>query len=116
MPTTDGLTLLIDDVRYFRDGRPCLVARSSADGVRLLETHSCAQIDNLWLDHDLVGHDDIWPVMRLLEDAALRGAPLNIGMVHVHASRSLARHQMMITLRRSGYTATRSTDLGMWTW
>jgi len=63
-------TVLIDDVRRFRDGRPCLIARSSAAGVKLLEQLHRQRIEHLWLDHDLTGDDTIWPVVHLLEVAS----------------------------------------------
>lgn len=47
------LTVLIDDVRSFRDGRSCRIARTAADGVALLRALRSLSIDELWLDHDL---------------------------------------------------------------
>jgi hypothetical protein len=110
----EPLTVLIDDTRAFADGRPCLVARSSAAGKALLEGLREVRIDHLWLDHDLVGDDDIWPVIRLLEDAAEAGRPYRIGMTYIHASRSGPAHQMRITLRRAGYLVERAHDLRLW--
>lgn len=108
--------VLIDDVRSFRDGRPCLVARSSAAGVELLHSLRGQRIGELWLDHDLVGDDTIWPVIRLLEDASLAHEPFDIGLVPVHASRSGPVHRMGISLRRAGYATTRHVDLTTFTW
>ncbi len=112
--TRTPLTLLVDDVRSFRDGRPCLVARSSAAGVLLLRRFAQQRIDHLWLDHDLAGQDTIWPVIRLLEDAALADEPYDIGLVHIHAARSGPAHQMGVALRRAGYRVVRSYDLRLW--
>ncbi len=109
------LIVLVDDVRSFRDGRPCHVARSSAAAVTLLHGLRDRPIDQLWLDHDLTGDDDIWPVIRLLEDAHLTGARFDIGVINVHASRSGAAHQMLISLRRAGYLALRNIDRRVWT-
>ncbi len=108
------MTVLIDDTRCFRDERPCLVARSSAQGVALLNALRNRHIDDLWLDHDFGGTDTVWPVIRLLEDAALAGRRLDIGQVHVQATRSGPAHRMLISLQRTGYLATRSSDLRMW--
>lgn len=119
MSNRDGAqpcTVLIDDVRSFRDARPCLVARSSQAGVAVLDQLRDQRIDDLWLDHDLVGDDDIWPVIRLLEEAAEAGRPFDISRLHVHASRSLPAHQMKVALRRAGYRPERSYDLRMWCW
>lgn len=108
---TAPLTVLVDDVRSFRDGRPCLIARSSTDGVALLQSLRHRSIDHLWLDHDLIGDDTIWPVVRLLEDAALDGQPFDVVEAHVHASRSGPAHQRVVSLRRAGYPVLRSYDL-----
>ena len=111
-----ALTVLVDDVRSFRDARPCRVARTSAEGVEVLQSLRGEHIDDLWLDHDLTGDDTIWPVVRLLEDLSLAGEPLDVGTVHVHASRPGAAHQMLVSLRRAGYTTVRSTSPRVWTW
>jgi hypothetical protein len=110
------LRVLIDDVRRFRDGRTCLVARSSSDGVALLRDLTSRRIDELCLDHDLVGDDTIWPVVRLLDDASLAGRPFDVGTVHVHASRSGPAHNMLVSLRRAGYTVNRPSDPRVFTW
>ena len=109
-----GLTVLVDDVRSFRDDRRCRIARSSAAAVLLLMELRSQHIDDLWLDHDLVGDDTIWPVVHLLDDAALAGRPFSIGTVHVHASRTRPAHEMVVSLRRAGYRVERSTALLMW--
>lgn len=111
---TQPLTVLVDDVRSFRDGRTCRIARSSADGVALLTELRRQRIDHLWLDHDLAGDDRIWPVVHFLDDAALAGEPFDVGVVHVHASRALPAHEMVISLRRAGYRVERSAVLRMW--
>ncbi len=110
------LTVLVDDVRSFRDGRPCRVARSSSTAVEFLLGLRDHRIDELWLDHDLVRDDTVWPVVRLLEDAHLAGEPFDIGVIHVHASRPGAAHQLLVSVRRAGYEAVRSTNSRLWTW
>lgn len=112
--STVPLVVLVDDVRSFRDERACRVARTSSSGVALLHELREQRIDHLWLDHDLAAEDTIWPVVRLLEDAALAGHPFDVGKVHVHAARSGPAHQMMVSLRRAGYDVERSTDLRLW--
>src|SRR4051794_27018929 len=113
----DGeLTVLVDDVRSFRDGRPCLVARSSAAGVELLQRLAGTRIDHLWLDHDLVGDDTIWPVVRHLETAWETGQPYDIRLVHLHAASSLAAHRMGITLRATTAPGGRRTTSRCSTW
>lgn len=109
------LTVLVDDTRHFRDGRPCLVARTSADACRLLRSLRSERIDDLWLDHDLGGDDDVWPVVRLLEDAHLAGARYAIGQVHVQASRPGPAHRIGVSMRRLGYPVERPFDVRMWT-
>lgn len=109
-----ALVVLIDDVRSFRDDRPCRVARSSSAGDALLEALREEHIQELWLDHDLQGEDAIWPVVHLLDDAALAGRPFNIRTIYVHASRALPAHEVVISLRRAGYAVVRRTALGQW--
>ena len=104
------MRVLIDDVRSFRDGRLCLVARSSADGLALLGSLAGSRIDELWLDHDLVGDDTIWPVVELL-----CAAPREVGAVVVHASRSGPAMRVVHALRAAGYAVSRSYDLRLWT-
>ena len=107
---TSVVRVLVDDVRSFRDGRPCQVARSSEAGVNLLTSLAGQHIDELWLDHDLVGEDTIWPVVELL----IR-SPFSSGAVVVHASRSGPAVRMVQALRRAGYAVRRDYDLRIWT-
>lgn len=97
---TAALTVLVDDVRSFRDGRACLIARTSADGVALRRDLHGRHIDDLWLDH-VAGNDTVWPVVHLLEDMSLDGRPFDIGLLHVHASRAGPAHQMLVSARRA---------------
>ncbi len=110
------VTVLVDDVRSFRDGRPAQVARSSAEALVLLQRLVGVRIEHLWLDHDLGGDDTVWPVVHALEDAALAGRPWAVGMVHVHASGAGPGHRVLVSMRRAGYPAVRSTDPQLWTW
>ena len=41
------LTVLIDDVRWFRDGRDCTIARSSQKAIELLNSLKGRHIDEL---------------------------------------------------------------------
>jgi hypothetical protein len=112
-PTT--LTVLIDDVRGFKDQRPALVARSSQEALSLLEGLGHGRIDHLWLDHDLGGAGTISPVIELMVRLASTGSPLNVGQVHIHTANVGAGHQMGLDLRAAGYAVVRSYSLGMWT-
>jgi hypothetical protein len=109
------LTVLIDDVRDFRDERPALIARSSHEALGLLERLGRNRIDHLWLDHDLGGEDTIRPVIDLMLHLANTGPPLNVGEVHIHTANVGAGHQMVLELQTAGYTVVRSYSLGMWT-
>jgi hypothetical protein len=77
------LTVLVDDARGFRDKRPALVARSSQEALDLLNELRDERVDDLWLDHDLVGEDTIRPVVEQLV--------------------RLVRTSVMPPVRRSGY-------------
>jgi hypothetical protein len=113
-----GLTVLIDDVRRFRDGRPGHIARSSADGLALLAGLFAEgeRIEQLWLDHDLGGADTIWPVIRFLEEAAAHTGLSLVHQVFVHAAGSGNAHRMLISLRRAGYLGQRVSDPRLFTW
>jgi len=63
-PHPSPLTVLVDDVRGFRDERPARIARSSQEALDLLTRLGDRRIDHLWLDHDLVGDDTIRPVVE----------------------------------------------------
>jgi len=112
-PTT--LTVLVDDVRGFKDERPALVARSSQEALTLLERLGRKRIDHLWLDHDLGGEDTIRPVVDLMVELARTGSPLNVGQVHIHTANIGAGHWMRLELQGAGYGVVRSYSLGMWT-
>lgn len=107
---TSPSRVLVDDVRGFRDHRPCTVARSSAEGVALLRSLAGQRIDELWLDHDLVGDDTVWPVVE-----ELRATSYDVGAVIVHASRSGPAVRVAQALRAAGYSVSRSYDLTLWT-
>ncbi len=51
-------------------------------------------IDKLRLAPDVAGDDDIWPLVRLLEDAHHEGQPFDIGGIYVDASRYAAAYQV----------------------
>ena len=113
-PHPSPLTVLVDDVRGFRDGRPALVARSSQDALKLLDELGNTRIDHLWLDHDLVGDDTIRPVVELLLQLARAGSPLNVGQIHVHSSNVGGGHWMGVELRAAGYPVAHGYALAMW--
>ena len=97
------LVVLIDDLRSFTDGRPALVARTSAAGVELLDRHRHEPLAELWLDHDLGGEDTIWPVVEVLELAAFEQRPFDIGTVFVHSANPPGAMRVVQALRRWGY-------------
>jgi hypothetical protein len=113
-PHPSPLTVLIDDVRGFRDERPALIARSSQDALALLAELGDQRIDDLWLDHDLVGDDTIRPVVETLVQQAKAGSPLNVGQIHIHSSSVGGGHWMAVELRAAGYPVVHSYALGMW--
>jgi hypothetical protein len=109
-----ALTVLVDDVRGFRDERPALVARTSQEALTLLNDLGGRRIDHLWLDHDLGGEDTVVPVVDLMVQLARTGSPLNVTQVHIHTANVGAGHWMGIELRAAGYAVVRSYSLGMW--
>jgi hypothetical protein len=115
LPSDSPLTVLVDDVRGFRDQRPALVARSSPEALRLLDKLEGRRIDHLWLDHDLVGRDTVDPVVNRLVHRARKGSPLNVGQIHIHTANIGAGRRMGLALRAAGYRVVRSYTLTMWT-
>ncbi|GAA2702009.1 cyclic-phosphate processing receiver domain-containing protein [Actinoplanes palleronii] len=97
------MKLLIDDLRSFVDGRVAEVARTSADGVALLDRHRDDPLDEVWLDHDLGGDDTIWPVVEVLERAAFDGRPYDIGLILIHSANPSGAAKMSQALRHWGY-------------
>ncbi len=112
------LRVLVDDARDFLDGRPALVARSSADALAVLASVEDRRIDELWLDHDLVGDDTVQPVVDHLVEAARSSRPLHVGAVIVHSANIRAGHRILDELLAAGYPARRSFAARMWrhTW
>jgi hypothetical protein len=115
LPNNSPLTVLVDDVRDFKDQRPALVARSSPEALNLLDKLEGERIDHLWLDHDLTGEDTIAPVVDLLVHRARTGTPLDVGQIHIHTANIGAGLKMDLVLRAAGYPVVRSYTLTMWT-
>ncbi|MEU4037913.1 cyclic-phosphate processing receiver domain-containing protein [Streptomyces collinus] len=85
------------------------IARSSGEGVKLLQEHRDFFIDELWLDHDLGGDDSILPVVTLLEEAAFNGRPFRIGAVFVHSANPVGAETVVRSLTRWNYQVRRAT-------
>ncbi|MFE4971293.1 cyclic-phosphate processing receiver domain-containing protein [Kitasatospora sp. NPDC056651] len=88
------------------------IARTSGEGILLLEEHRDGFIDELWLDHDLGGDDTIMPVVALLEEAAFDGRPFRIGTVFVHSANPVGAATVVRSLARWGYRVQRTTAQG----
>ena len=97
----------IDDLRALP--RATRIARTSHEGIRLLEEHRNDEIDELWLDHDLGGDDSIMPVVTLLEEAAFNGDPFRIGMIFVHSANPSGAETVVRVLKRWDYRVRRAT-------
>ncbi|MFA1540709.1 cyclic-phosphate processing receiver domain-containing protein [Actinomadura monticuli] len=100
------IILGVDDLRSLP--RATRVARTSREGVLLLEEHRDREIDELWLDHDLGGDDTIMPVVALLEEAAFDGRPFTIGMIFVHSANPSGAETLLRVLRRWDYRVRRA--------
>ncbi|WP_339134813.1 cyclic-phosphate processing receiver domain-containing protein [Streptomyces sp. f51] len=85
------------------------IARTSAEGIKLLQEHRNRFIDELWLDHDLGGDDDsILPVVTLMEEAAFDGRPFRIGTVFVHSANPIGAETVVRSLTRWNYQVRRT--------
>jgi Cyclic-phosphate processing Receiver domain len=101
------IILGVDDLRALP--RATRIARTSHEGVLLLEQHRNDEIDELWLDHDLGGDDSIMPVVTVLEEAAFDGRPFNIGMIFVHSANPSGAETVVRVLKRWDYRVRRAT-------
>ncbi|MER5886204.1 cyclic-phosphate processing receiver domain-containing protein [Streptomyces sp. NPDC001941] len=107
-PSGGGPVILgIDDLRPLP--RATRLARTSAEGVALLQEHRDTYVDELWLDHDLGGEDSIMPVVTLLEEAAFQGRPYRIGTVFVHSANPSGAETMVRSLARWNYRVRRAS-------
>jgi hypothetical protein len=84
------------------------IARTSREGVQLLDEHRDQFIDELWLDHDLGGDDTIMPVVDLMEEAAFNGRPFHIGTVFVHSANPSGAETVVRSLTRWNYRVRRA--------
>ncbi|MYW63969.1 hypothetical protein GTY65_07780 [Streptomyces sp. SID8379] len=96
-----------DDLRPLP--RATRIARSSREGVDLLEEHRDTFIDELRLDHDLGGDDSIMPVVTLLAEAAFEGRPFRVGTVFVHSAHPIGAETVVRSLTRWSYRVRRTT-------
>ncbi|MFE5585624.1 cyclic-phosphate processing receiver domain-containing protein [Kitasatospora sp. NPDC056531] len=101
------VVLGIDDLRPLP--RATRIARTSREGIQLLEEHRDRFIDELWLDHDLGGDDTIMPVVTLMEEAAFNGRPFRIGAVFVHSANPIGAETVVRSLARWSYRVQRAT-------
>ncbi|MEW2372633.1 cyclic-phosphate processing receiver domain-containing protein [Streptomyces sp. NPDC006656] len=106
-PTARPLVILgVDDLRPLP--RATRIARTSREGIQLLQEHRNSFIDELWLDHDLGGDDSIMPVVTLLEEAAFNGRPFHIGTVFVHSANPIGSATVVRSLTRWNYQVRRA--------
>ncbi|GLW28498.1 cyclic-phosphate processing receiver domain-containing protein [Actinoplanes regularis] len=102
-PPRPWRTALIDGRRSFTDGRTTEAARTSAEGIALLERYRERRLDELWLDCDLGADDEIWPVVKVLEDAAFEKRRIDIGLVNVYSASPLQAAKVARVLRHWAY-------------
>ena len=108
------LRVLVDDVRDFKDGRAAVVLRTSADAVAYLQGLAGAVIDELWLDHDLIGEDTVQPLVDLLVAEATQGRPVRVGRIWVHSSNIREGHRVVQELEAAGYPVQRNYAANLW--
>jgi hypothetical protein len=109
---SDGLLVLVDDVRSFRDGRSCRLARSAEAAIALLAELRGASIAELWLDHDLAPDPTVtvMPVVEELVTAARSGSPHTIQKIFVHTVNPSGAVAMRQALAGVGIATTRWYD------
>ena len=99
------IILAIDDIRIMPWCTE--IARTSYDGIALLERYRDSIIDELWLDHDLGGDDTIRPVVALLEEAAFHKAAFKVSVIYIHSSNPSGANAVLSGLLRWEYNARR---------
>jgi hypothetical protein len=96
-PHNSPLTVLVDDVRGFKDQRPALVARSSPEVLRLPD-----ELESERVDHR--GLTTIWAERtRSVPSSTCSSTARGPGL------------KMDVVLRAAGYPVVRSCALTMWT-
>lgn len=106
-PAHTPVILGIDDLRPLP--RATRIARTSSEGIQLLQEHRGIFIDELWVDHDLGGDDTILPVVALLEEAAFNDRPFHIGTVFVHSANPIGAETVVRSLSHWRYNVRRAT-------
>ena len=71
-------------------------------------------VDELWLDHDLIGEDTVQPLVDLLVADAANGRPLRVGRIWVHSSNIREGHRVVQELEAAGYPVQRSYAANLW--
>ena len=103
-PMTNSVIVLIDDERSFLDGREALVFRdeaSAVEGILALD-----HIDELWLDFNLVGMEDVSQALSSLVRASHKGAALpTIGKVFLHSASATGDSLLKAHLTRLNVTS-----------
>ena len=102
--------LLIDDLRNFRDGRECVIARTSAEAHAILATNE--PFYEIWFDHDLGLLDNGVPdttmsIVDLLAERAYNDDAYPVSQIYVHTSNSVGSKQIFSSLTNYGYSAVR---------
>lgn len=94
--------LVVDDLRTFDDLPDAAYARTSGQALALLAWHvlTPVRLDELWLDHDLGGDDDVRAVVRWLEERYHDGAGVPIGRVVAHTSNPVGGDEIVRALGR----------------
>lgn len=102
--------LLVDDLRYFKNNRECVIARNSIEALNKLQQDNVW--DEIWLDHDLgvvesLGIDSVMPVVDYLSEQAFNNTPVKVGVIYVHTSNPVGGKQIMLSLENFGYNCVR---------
>ena len=108
------LRVLVDDVRDFKDGRGAVVLRTSAAAMAYVQGLAGRWIDELWLDHDLIGEDTVQPLVDLLVTEATQGRPVPVRRVWVHSSNIREGHRVVQELEAAGYPVQRNYAANLW--
>lgn len=100
-------TLLIDDLRGFRDIRPATIIRTSEQAIAYLQAHEHEHFDEIWFDHDLGeatgAIDTILPVVDYMSERSFFDNPVKVGICYIHTSNPRGRLDLQAAFDRFGY-------------
>lgn len=102
------ITLLIDYVRSFTDGRQVVTARSGKEAVTKLAILE-NKVNEIWLDNNFPDKNSIKLVLDFLGLRAKIGSPYPVGIIYVHSLDEGTWQLLNAKLQGQGYRVVRAS-------